>query len=363
MICLEWWAFEIGTVITGVLGRTQLAVNSVLFNTLALVYMLGLGVGVAATVRVGNELGAGNPTAAKRAAYISVTLGGVVSTFSGIMFLIFRHEIGKIFTTKREVIDGIAEVCYIAGPLLFFDLLMVASSGILKGLGRQLVGAVTNFVSYYIIGIPLAVYLALYGGLEVMGVWTGLAVADFIQLTVFLLVIFCTDWKKQALKAMSNAQDKQRGSTHTLSQLEQSVSDGSNEPLPLKISTVDQHITTSSQDAKPKYSALSSLKNVSTNSREILILSEDQHEGQTLTNLELCKDDSNEAKAMTLNRTPEKTRERLNMRTKLWLLASKGVWFLLGSVLVVVAGIVSHFQSNTMIASNCTNITIGNYTV
>ena len=42
-------------------------------------------------------------------------------------------------------------------------------------------GAVTNFVSYYIIGIPLAVYLALYGGLEVMGVWTGLAVADFIQ--------------------------------------------------------------------------------------------------------------------------------------------------------------------------------------
>lgn len=25
----------------------------------------------------------------------------------------------------REVIDGIAEVCYIAGPLLFFDLLMV----------------------------------------------------------------------------------------------------------------------------------------------------------------------------------------------------------------------------------------------
>ena len=40
MICLEWWAFEIGTVITGVLGRTQLAVNSVLFNTLALVYMV-----------------------------------------------------------------------------------------------------------------------------------------------------------------------------------------------------------------------------------------------------------------------------------------------------------------------------------
>ena len=37
---------------------------------------LALGVGVAATVRVGNELGAGNSTAAKRAAYISLALGG-----------------------------------------------------------------------------------------------------------------------------------------------------------------------------------------------------------------------------------------------------------------------------------------------
>jgi len=40
MICLEWWAFEIGTVITGVLGRTELAINSILFNVLAILYMV-----------------------------------------------------------------------------------------------------------------------------------------------------------------------------------------------------------------------------------------------------------------------------------------------------------------------------------
>lgn len=42
-------------------------------------------------------------------------------------------------------------------------------------------GAVTNFITYYIIGVPLIVYLALYGGLGVIGIWIGLAVADFIQ--------------------------------------------------------------------------------------------------------------------------------------------------------------------------------------
>ena len=127
MVCLEWWAFEIGTVVTGVLGRIPLAVNSVFLTTLAVVYMVGcsglasnkysmsrkylklrlfpppslslththththttgccalhlqlpLGIGVTATVRVGNELGAGNGKAAKRAAYISLALCGETS--------------------------------------------------------------------------------------------------------------------------------------------------------------------------------------------------------------------------------------------------------------------------------------------
>ena len=60
----------------------------------------------------------------------------------------------------------------------------VTASGVLKGLGQQLVGAITNFASYYLIGIPMAIYLALYRGLGLMGVWTGLAVADFLQVCV-----------------------------------------------------------------------------------------------------------------------------------------------------------------------------------
>ena len=51
-------------------------------------------------------------------------------------------------------------------------------------------GAVTNFVCYYFIGIPLLIYLALYRGLGIMGVWTGLAVALFIQ--VYMIILRCT---------------------------------------------------------------------------------------------------------------------------------------------------------------------------
>ena len=62
---------------------------------------------------------------------------------------------------------------------------------------------------------------------------------------------------------------------------------------------------------------------------------------------------TNEAKEMRVNQP----------RNKLWLLASKGIWFYLGSVLVILAGIVSQYQHNTLLTSNCTSTTTGNYTL
>ena len=73
----------------------------------------------------------------------------------------------------------------------------------------------------------------------------------------------------------------------------------------------------------------------------------------TLTDTEDHLRGTNETKGMRVNQP----------RNKLWLLASKGTWFILGSVLVIVAGIVSHYHHNAVLASNCTNTTTGNYTL
>ena len=54
-------------------------------------------------------------------------------------------------------------------------------SGVLRGAGKQIVGAVVNFVCYYIIGLPLGISLALLTKLGVTGIWIGVGVADMIQ--------------------------------------------------------------------------------------------------------------------------------------------------------------------------------------
>ncbi len=49
--------------------------------------------------------------------------------------------------------------------------------GVLRGSGRQYIGAVANFIGYYIVGIPLAFVL---GFRNIIGVWIGMTVGNFL---------------------------------------------------------------------------------------------------------------------------------------------------------------------------------------
>ncbi|GAV75539.1 MatE domain-containing protein [Cephalotus follicularis] len=71
MTCLEWWSFELLVLLSGLLPNPQLetSVLSVCLTTISTLYTIPYGVGAAASTRVSNELGAGNPQGARVAAY------------------------------------------------------------------------------------------------------------------------------------------------------------------------------------------------------------------------------------------------------------------------------------------------------
>ena len=54
-------------------------------------------------------------------------------------------------------------------------------SGALRGAGKQVLGAVTNFICYYIVGLPIGICLALLANLGVVGIWIGIGIADILQ--------------------------------------------------------------------------------------------------------------------------------------------------------------------------------------
>ena len=84
---------------------------------------------------------------------------------------------------------------------LLADQLQGFLAGVIWGAGRQTIGAVSNFGSYWLFGVPLGIVLATVEDMGALGYWIGLVGATFVQLALYIVVVFCcTRWEDQATK-------------------------------------------------------------------------------------------------------------------------------------------------------------------
>jgi MATE family multidrug resistance protein len=174
-ISLEIWAFSGAALIAGQLGAVPLAAHTITLNMAALAFMLPLGIAQGAATRVGNLIGAREPDAAQRAAWVSIGMGAAVMSFSGLSFVLFRQFLPRIYTPDAAVIAACAAILPIAGAFQIFDGTQAVGCGVLRGMGRTRPAMVFNLVSYWVIGLPIGAWLALRRGWGLAGIWWGLA--------------------------------------------------------------------------------------------------------------------------------------------------------------------------------------------
>ncbi|MBP9824425.1 MAG: MATE family efflux transporter, partial [Thermoanaerobaculia bacterium] len=128
-----------------------------------------------AATRVGNLIGAGEPRAAQRAAWVAFVLGGGVMSLFALLFVGGRNIIPTWFTLDVSVVALVATLLPIAAAFELFDGLQVVGSGVLRGMGRTRPAALFNLFGYYALGLPLAAWLGRPERLGLVGIWWGLA--------------------------------------------------------------------------------------------------------------------------------------------------------------------------------------------
>ncbi|GLJ11067.1 hypothetical protein SUGI_0141940 [Cryptomeria japonica] len=211
MICLQWWSFEILILLSGLLPNPKLetSVLSICLNTSSLAYMIPFGFSAAVSTRVSNELGAGRSHAARLAVYV-VLFVAIAEAFM-IVCLLFsiRNVWGYAYSNEKEVVDYIANMIPFLAASSFLDGLQCILSGIARGCGWQKVGAYVNLGAYYIVGIPIAFFLAFVLHMGGRGLWLGIICGLSVQVILLFLVTTCTGWENQA----SNARDRIYGSS------------------------------------------------------------------------------------------------------------------------------------------------------
>lgn len=180
--------FEVGIFtaaiwLSGVLGKNPQAANQIALNLSSMTFMFGMGLGVAAMIRVGNQKGLQNFSELRRIALSIFLLTLLLEFFFAALFLACRHWFPTIYLDVGDMTNlaDNTEVILIASQLLlvaaFFQIsdgIQVVILGALRGLQDVKIPTFITFVAYWLIGFPISFYLGIYTDLKSTGIWIGL---------------------------------------------------------------------------------------------------------------------------------------------------------------------------------------------
>ncbi|KAK8324758.1 hypothetical protein V6Z12_A11G004500 [Gossypium hirsutum] len=209
MVCLEMWSFEMMVLLSGLLPNPKLQTSalSICLNTAATVWMIPFGLSGAVSTRVSNELGAGNPEAARLAVNVVIAMAIFEALLVGSILMLIRNILGYAYSNEVEVVKYVAALLPLVAISNLLDSLQCILSGNARGCGWQKIGAYINLGSYYIVGIPCAVLLAFVLNVGGKGLWLGIICALAVQVTSLSIVTIRTNWEQEARKATERVYD------------------------------------------------------------------------------------------------------------------------------------------------------------
>jgi len=180
MLLFEVTIFNAAVFLMGLIGTAALAAHTIAINIASMTFMVPLGIGQAATVRVGLAYGRRDPDGISRAGWSAFWLA---TGFMAAMSLIMVLAPGLLISAFLDIrAPSNAEVLRLAATyLLFAALFQIADGaqavggGMLRGLHDARVPMLYALGGYWGIGLPLGALLAFGLGMGGTGIWIGLA--------------------------------------------------------------------------------------------------------------------------------------------------------------------------------------------
>ncbi|XP_033100998.1 multidrug and toxin extrusion protein 1-like [Anneissia japonica] len=197
MVELEILIFEAGYFFCGTVGEMEVDVFGAVYIVIFYTFMICSGVASALAIRIGQSLEVNGIDQAKKSAKVGFVISWIYGAVVSVFFLVFHNYVGYIFTTDKKVVEQISSIVPMLITFEMSDLTSNIGKGVLQGCGRQSAGALTAFISYYFIGLPVCIYLVFMCGYGAKGMWIGLCVGNGTQAIGLLLYTFNIDWESE----------------------------------------------------------------------------------------------------------------------------------------------------------------------
>ncbi|MBX3577547.1 MAG: MATE family efflux transporter [Rhizobiaceae bacterium] len=180
ILLFEVALFNGATLLMGLIDTASIAAYQIAIQIGSIAFMVPMGLGQAATVRVGLAFGAGDREGIRRAGWTAFVLAMCFMSCTALMMISVPHALisGFIDLTDpaNDTVVGLA-VTFLAFAALFqlADGGQAVGIGMLRGLQDTTVPMAFAGIGYWLVGMPVGVALAFWAGLDGSGIWIGLS--------------------------------------------------------------------------------------------------------------------------------------------------------------------------------------------
>jgi MATE family multidrug resistance protein len=190
-LLMEYGLFSSAALLMGLISTTALAAHQIALQVTAVLFMVPLGIGMAATVRVGHAFGRDDPAAVRRAGLAAAVLGVALVSALTVAIILGRYELGRLFFgssgASAATVELTATLLVVGATFFIADGLQTIVGGALRGLNDTRMTLVFAVIGYWCVAFPVAWLLAFHTGLGATGVWVGFSVGTFVYAGLLIL--------------------------------------------------------------------------------------------------------------------------------------------------------------------------------
>ncbi|KAK6924070.1 Multi antimicrobial extrusion protein [Dillenia turbinata] len=112
-----------------------------------------------------------------------------------------RNAWGLVFTMDEAILSLTAATMPVVGLCELGNCPQTTVCGALRGSARPALGANKNLISFYGVGLPVAIFMAFLMDMGFLGLWMGLLMAQVVCALSMVFALIKTDWVAQAERA------------------------------------------------------------------------------------------------------------------------------------------------------------------
>lgn len=188
------------TLLAASFGTEVVAAYGIGIRLLIVVIIPALGLSIATSTFVGQNIGAGRTDRAERATHIGAAVAFVVLSIIGVLLFFFARPLTVFFVPEGGAAIELSVLFTKIVSLTFGSIgVQMVLNGTFRGAGLTTTAMTITMISQWVIQFPLAYILSKHTSLGYEGIWWSFMASNIISLAISILWFMRGDWKRKQL--------------------------------------------------------------------------------------------------------------------------------------------------------------------